>query len=142
MFPGISGSYLPGLAEDDENSRPTSPGGIAIPRHQLGRPHSPGKFRNEGLDKNSKANGQNEDQLIRLDVIVTPGQLKDMMKCAPSEELVSRAGMAMKRSFPELAKAAKLDAQEKEKLQNKKEQVSLPCYHHRLVSHSINAAPL
>mmetsp|Transcript_14432 Transcript_14432/g.21688 ORF Transcript_14432/g.21688 Transcript_14432/m.21688 type:complete len:1029 (-) Transcript_14432:193-3279(-) len=51
-----------------------------------------------------------QNKRVCVEVKLTAEQLKEMMKCKPSKEWVSKAGISLKHSFPELARAYEADA--------------------------------
>jgi hypothetical protein len=49
------------------------------------------------------------DKRVSVEVVLTEENLKDLMKCKPTEEWVSKAGKALKHSYPELERAHQED---------------------------------
>jgi hypothetical protein len=121
MFPNIGGLY----DLEEEGSRPTSGGPLRIPQSSAGRPHSPGKFRNE-MNFSEPPRDKSESKKIFLEVTITADQLKQILKCQPSDELFSRKGKALKQAFPELGKAKEKEKKELANLSRKKAIVDAP----------------
>jgi hypothetical protein len=49
------------------------------------------------------------EKKVSIEVVLTEEHLKELMKCKPTNEWISRTGKQLKYSFPELAKAASQD---------------------------------
>lgn len=56
-------------------------------------------------DEETLKEKENLDRKIAIEVVLTEEKLKELMKCKPTEEWISKAGKSLKLSFPELAKA-------------------------------------
>lgn len=61
-----------------------------------------------------------------MEVTITADQLKQILKCQPSEEIFSQKGKSLQQAFPELGKAKAKEKKEIENAQRKKAIVEAP----------------
>jgi len=84
------------------------PSSLSISQTPLGTTHR--KFFFDSGSAVSLEDAEEENKKVRLEVKLTSDQLKEIMKCKPSNEWVSKAGVSLKHRFPELAKAHEVEA--------------------------------
>lgn len=72
---------------------------------------------NENKNKlNNKNNSRVIEKKISIEVILTEDKIKELMKCKPTEEWISKTGKSLKYCYPELSKAHLKDIENEQEI--------------------------